>query len=101
MLKVEDLVEAKLYENKETAIQEALRALLREKPHLRLEMAVHRYKTGEISLGKAANLAGISMEQMKEILLNRGIELRLGSETIEEAREEVDALRRHLSVSDN
>jgi predicted HTH domain antitoxin len=39
---------------------------------------------GEISLAKAAELAGVSWERMREILLSRGVQLRLGPETEEE-----------------
>jgi len=60
---------------------------------LRIQLAVHRYQTEEISLAKAASLAGVSWAQMKDILVERGIQPRLGPETIEEAEEEVRALR--------
>jgi predicted HTH domain antitoxin len=58
-------------------------------------------QTEDISLGKAANLAGVSFEQMKEILQSRGVPLRLGAETKEEALEEVTTLRRHLLGQSN
>ena len=60
---------------------------------MRIQLAVHRYQTEEISLAKAASLAGVSWAQMKDILVERGIQPRLGPETIEEAEEEVRALR--------
>jgi predicted HTH domain antitoxin len=60
---------------------------------LRIQLAVHRYQTEEISLAKAASLAGVSWAQMKDILVERGIQPRLGPETIEEAEEEVRTLR--------
>ena len=101
MVRTQDLVKAGLYENEEAVIQDSLRYLLQARPELRLELAVYRYQTEEISLGKAANLAGVSFEQMKEILRSRGIQLRLGPETQEEALEEVAALRRHLHEQGN
>ncbi len=64
--------------------------------NLRIQLAIHRYQTEEISLAKAAHLAGVSWAQMKDILLERGIQPRLGPETLEEAREEVQALREHF-----
>ena len=60
---------------------------------MRIQLAVHRYQTEEISLAKAASLAGVSWAQMKDILVERGIQPRLGPETIEEAEEEVRTLR--------
>ena len=74
--------------------------MLQVRPALRLEMAIYRYQTEAISLGKAANLAGVSFEQMREILLNRGLELHLGPETKEEAKTEVEILRSRYEVRD-
>ncbi len=98
MLKAQDFVEAKLYDTEEDVIQDALRHLLRGRPDLRIQLAIFRYQTEQISLAKAANVAGVSWAQMKEILLERSIQPRLGSETIEEAQAEVQALRDHFEA---
>jgi predicted HTH domain antitoxin len=95
----EHFVAAGLYEDDEAVVQDAVRALLTEKPQLRLEVAIHRYRTEDISLAKAAELAGVSWQRMREILLSRGLQPRLGPETEEEALEEVEALRSHLDAS--
>jgi predicted HTH domain antitoxin len=95
----EHFVAAGLYKDDEAVVQDAVRALLTEKPQLRLEVAVHRYRTEDVSLAKAAELAGVSWQRMREILLSRGVQPRLGPETEEEALEEVAALRRHLDAS--
>jgi predicted HTH domain antitoxin len=87
------LVNARLYESEEAAIQDALRHLLRGRPDLRVQVVVHRYQSEDISLAKAASLAGVSWAQMKDILLERGIQPRLGPETLEEAEKEIQALR--------
>jgi predicted HTH domain antitoxin len=96
MLRTADFVRAGLYDNEESVIRDGLRYLLQARPELRLELGIYRYRTEDISLIKAANLAGVSFEQMKEILKSRSIEPRLGLETREEALEEVANLRRHL-----
>lgn len=93
MLKVEDLVAPRLYSNAEAVIQDALRYLLRARPDLRIQLAIHRYETEELSLAKAASLAGVSWAQMKEILVENGIQPRLGPETLKEAVAEVAVLR--------
>ena len=98
MLHIHDLVEARLYASEEEVIQDALRHLLRARPELRVQLAVHRYQTEPISLAKAASLAGVSWAQMREILLERGIQPRLGPETIEEARKDVQAQRAYLQM---
>ncbi len=98
MLKVQDFVEARIYVSEEEVIQDALRHLLRGRPDLRVQLAVHQYQTREISLAKAASLAGTSWAQMKDILLERGIQPRLGPETLQEAQEEIQALREHFEA---
>lgn len=55
MLQLQMLVEARLYPNLDAVIQDALRALLQEKPQLRVELALYRYQTEDISLAKAAH----------------------------------------------
>ncbi len=46
----------------------------------RILLAVERYKKGEASLGRAAELAGISLGQMMTILTEFGVESRLETE---------------------
>ena len=46
----------------------------------RLLLAVERYKDGEASLGRAAELAGISLGQMMALLTEFGVESRLEKE---------------------
>lgn len=96
MLTARDFVEARLYESEEEVIQDALRHLLRSRPELRIQLAVHRYRTEGGSLAKAASLAGVSWAQMKDILLERGIQPRLGPETLEEAEREVQTMREYF-----
>jgi predicted HTH domain antitoxin len=88
-----DFVHARLYGSEEDVIRDALRHLLRARPEARLELAVHRYQTEELSLAKAAELAGVSWAQMREILVEKEITPRLGPQTVEEAEEETRALR--------
>jgi len=90
--KTKDLVSAGLYEDEKAVVKDAMRALLSEKPRLRLELAVHRYRAGEVSLAKAAALAGVSWERMREILLGRGVELHLGPESQAEALAEIQSM---------
>lgn len=54
-----------------------------------LAQAIGRYALGEISLGKAAELAGVSRWEMQEVLEDAGIELRLAPRNEEELEEVV------------
>ena len=87
------LVEAGIYPDEQTAIREAIRALWQERPQVKIEWAIHQYQTQDISLAKAAALANVCFDRMKEILLQRGIQPRLGAETLNEARQELEALQ--------
>ncbi len=101
MITAHDFVEAKLYASDEAVIHDALRTLLRTRPGLRLDLAIHRYQTEQISLAKAAALGGVSWPEMKEVLLERGIQPRLSPETIEEARAEVQTLRNYFRENES
>jgi predicted HTH domain antitoxin len=46
----------------------------------RILLAVERYKSGEASLGKAAELAGLPLGQMMTILTEFGVESRIDKE---------------------
>jgi predicted HTH domain antitoxin len=98
VLNTRDFVEARLYNSEEDVIQDALRHLLRARPELRIQLAIHRYHTENLSLAKAASLAGVSWAQMKDILLERGVQPRLGPETLEEAETEAQSLRDYLQT---
>ncbi|MBN1936960.1 MAG: UPF0175 family protein [Anaerolineae bacterium] len=93
-IEAQTLVQAGIYPDADTAIQEALRALWQSRPDLRIDVAVHRYRTEGLSVARAAALAGVCFDRMKEILAERHIPLRLGPETLPEAQAELDALKR-------
>ncbi len=93
MITPHTLVEAGIYPDEQTAIREAMRALWQERPQLKIEWAIHQYQTQDISLAKAAALANVCFDRMKEILLQHGIQPRLGAETFADARRELDILQ--------
>ena len=97
MLQPQTLVNARLYPDQDAVIQDALRSLLQEKPQLRVELAIHRYQTEDISLAKAAHLAGISFDRMKALLVQRGIQPRLGPVDEQDARDEIASLDKILA----
>lgn len=71
------LVQEGLYEDQETLLQDALRALLRSKPELRSRLALARYKQGNISFARAAEIAGVDQESFKELLREAGIQYKV------------------------
>ena len=98
-LSARDFVDAELYSDENAVIQDALRHLLQNRPDLRVAVAVRRYNTDdELTLARAAAIAGVSIERMKDILISRGVALRLGPATVDEARAEVVALEEWLDA---
>jgi len=94
---IKNLVRAGLYADRAAVVTDALRHLLIHRPDYRTEMAVAAYWAGEISLGKAAEIAGLCYEDMRELLRDRGVSLRLGPATHEEALAEIQALEEFLA----
>jgi predicted HTH domain antitoxin len=93
------LIGAGLYPSEEEIIQDALNCLLQIHPDYKLKIAVYRYQTEEMTLGKAAEIAEVSMETMKRFLMKNEVKPRLG-QTIEEAQKDYLTLRRYLDERD-
>ena len=66
------------------------------RPDARTQLAIDQYQHHDLSLAKAASLAGVSWPKMKEILLENGIPLRLGVETPEDAAADLRELQHHF-----
>ena len=62
------LVKAGYYSSKSDVVKDALRTFLSSKRNLRMAAAVELYKEGEVSLGKAAEIADIGIIEFKEML---------------------------------
>lgn len=90
---VEGSVDAGVFENKSDAIRHALRDYFDGHEDARVAAAVHLYANDEISLGKAARLAGVSRFDMPDVLREHGVDVKLGPEDMEDARREVDVAR--------
>lgn len=60
------------------------------------DLAIHRYETEDISLAHTAHLAGVSFDRMRALMVERGMQLRLGPADETEARQEIDNLGRVL-----
>lgn len=94
-IKPEELVELGLYKDEQEVLEEGIRHILRLHPEYKIEIAVKRYKDEQVSLGKAADIAGISIEEIKEILRARGIAMK-GPESVQEVNEDAERTRQAL-----
>jgi predicted HTH domain antitoxin len=90
-IRIKRLIEAGIYGNTAEAVRDALRHMLRE--YDEKEIAVELYRQEKVSLAKAASIAGISITRMKEILIEKGINPRLGVEGIRELYEDYETLK--------
>jgi len=65
----------KYYKSMDALIEDAFRALLNLKQGLKVEMGVELYLREEVSLSKAAEIAGMDIESFKEMLKARGLKI--------------------------
>lgn len=70
---IDELVKSGYYSSKSDVVKDALRYMLSNKENLRLAAAVGLYKKGEVTLGKAAEIADVSILEFKERLKEYGI----------------------------
>jgi len=80
------------FSSEEELLQQAFQALLKENPELRTELAVEKYREDEISLNRAAEIAGMSPEEFKSVLEARGIKRKPGFLSTEDSEEELNRL---------
>src|SRR6056297_3280570 len=80
------------FASEEEFLEEAFRALLDKRPEFRTELAVEQYKTGDVSLNRAAEIGGHSPEEFKELLRERGISRDIGFLDDEDRDELLDGL---------
>jgi len=72
---VQKVLVPKYYKSRSALIEDAFRALLNLKPGLKMEMGVELYQRGDVSLSKAAEIAGMDIESFKDILKARGLKV--------------------------
>jgi predicted HTH domain antitoxin len=65
--------------------------------HSRLLLAVDLYIDGKVSVGRAAELAGVPYAEFLAVVKERGHKLRVGPQTREEAEKEYRAVKERLT----
>ncbi len=80
----DQLIKSGLFSDEQTVLRNALQALFQANPRIKVKMLVNAYAAGDISLGRAAALLGVSQEEMKDILREAGVSIHLGPQTIQE-----------------
>ena len=64
--------------SRKEVLSDAIRALLESKPSLKIEIAIDLYRRGKVNLWRASEIAGMSLEEFKEVLASRGIKITVG-----------------------
>lgn len=91
--KVKALVDAGYYSRESEVIKDAVISLFRENLELKVTVAIELYRKGEISLSKAAEIAGMTTIEFKEVLGKRGFMREIEARPAEEMDEK---LRKYL-----
>jgi predicted HTH domain antitoxin len=86
---LEAVTETGLYDSRESFLSDAVHTLFAARPDLREAVACRLYEKGVLSLGRTAELSGLSIEELKESLHRRGI-----SRQAPESQEETEAMAR-------
>ncbi len=60
--------------------------MMQKPPKESEKIAIELYREGKVSLGKACEISGLSYEDMKELLNKNKVEIRRGSESLEELK---------------
>jgi predicted HTH domain antitoxin len=93
------LIDQGIFKDEESLKNSAYRSLLTLRPELKVEIALPLYKREEISLGRAAVIAGLSREELKEVMASRDIERRIPSLSSEDVEVGVHRLLDRRSQS--
>jgi len=95
-MEINALVKRGYYDNKSEIFREALRNLFATNQTLRTSAVVELYQEGRISLGKAAEMAGLCIEEMKEVLASQNITIDRGSANVQEMEKQVEQMKKRM-----
>lgn len=78
------LVKKGYYPSKSDLLRDAFRALLNTKAELRISLAIELYLKEKVSLARAAELAGMTTIEFKEVIAGRGIVRKTEGKSVKE-----------------
>src|SRR5574341_1201439 len=82
--KVKALISGGIYPSELEVIKDAIKSLFRENAELNIRAAIELYRKGEVSLSKAAEIAGMTTVEFKEVLGKRGFIREIEARSTEE-----------------
>lgn len=89
------LLKARLFMNAEAAQRQAKSMWLAVDPELRLEAAIELFRSDEVTLERAAEIAGLNRWVFHEVLIKRDIKIVIEVDPVEELEKGVKAILKH------
>jgi len=86
------IIKAGLFRNREEALTEAVNVFFAVRPAMRLEAAVELFKDEEVSLTRAAEMAGTDVITFGKLLAARGIPVVIECDTPEAMDADIDRM---------
>jgi Arc/MetJ-type ribon-helix-helix transcriptional regulator len=90
---IDALVRAGYYSSKSDVVKDALRTFLYSKKNLRTAAAVELYKDGEVTLGKAAEIADMGIVEFKDVLASQDYKRVLVAESARKSDRELAKIK--------
>jgi len=78
------------FKNKSELLDEAVKLILRSNQSIRVELAINLYVREKASLAKAAEMAGITTPEFKEILAEKGYKRVVEGDSIEKIDQKIN-----------
>lgn len=75
---IDALIKKGYYSNRAEFVEDAIKTFFELRREMRIATVVELYKKEEISISKAAELAGLNIEEMKRVLVEKGVEIKRG-----------------------
>lgn len=75
---VDALIRGGYYPNREKFVEDAILAFFEFRKEMKIAAVIELYKKEEVSISKAAELAGLNIEEMKKVLADKGVEIKRG-----------------------
>lgn len=91
-LQLNALLKAGIFRSRGEAIEEAFRTLFVTRPQLKVEAAIQLFREGEVTLGRAAEIAGLTRWEFDMLLADRGITQVIECDTAENLESQVQTL---------
>ena len=77
------VVKAGLFRSREEVLAEAVNVFFAVRPAMRLEAAIALCKEGDVSLSRAAEMAGTDVMTFRKVLADRGVSITVACDTPE------------------